>query len=60
MWAQQHQSDIFLVTLNKSDADYTPTTLYEDYPDFADPFFHWESQSRTAPESPTGGGISTI
>lgn len=53
VWAPEHASDLFLVTLNKSDSDYTPTTLYKDYP-ISPTLFHWESQSRTAPESPTG------
>lgn len=53
VWAPAHQSDLFLVTLNKSETDYTPTTLYRDYP-ISPTLFHWESQSRTAPESPTG------
>jgi hypothetical protein len=53
VWASEEASDLFLVTLNKSDADYTPTTLYRDYP-ISPTLFHWESQSRTAPESPTG------
>ncbi len=53
VWAPQHASDLFLITLNKSESDYTPTTLYQDYP-ISPTLFHWESQSRTAPESPTG------
>jgi hypothetical protein len=53
VWAPDQASDLFLITLNKSDADYSPTTLYQDYP-ISQTLFHWESQSRTAPESPTG------
>lgn len=53
VWTPEQAADLFLVTLNKSDADYSPTTLYQDYP-ISPTLFHWESQSRTAPESPTG------
>ncbi len=47
------RTDIFLITLNKSDRDYSPTTMYNDYA--VNPtLFHWQSQSTTTPESPTG------
>ena len=47
------KTDIFLITLNKSDKDYSPTTMYNDYA--VNPtLFHWQSQSTTTPESPTG------
>lgn len=45
--------DAFLVTLHKSEADYSPTTMYRDYA-ISPELFHWESQSRTALASPTG------
>lgn len=45
--------DAFFVTLKKSEADYSPTTLYRDYPLSQTPF-HWESQSTTTADSPTG------
>ncbi len=53
VWAEAHKSDLFFVTLNKSDQDYSPTTRYEDYP-VSPTLFHWESQSRTGTASPTG------
>jgi superfamily II DNA or RNA helicase/HKD family nuclease len=37
-------SDLLLVTLNKSEEHYTPTTMYRDYV-IARDRFHWESQS---------------
>lgn len=46
-------TDIFLITLNKSDKDYSPTTMYEDYA-ISNTQFHWQSQSTTSAESPTG------
>ena len=45
--------DIFFVTLNKSDKDYSPTTMYNDY-SINDILFHWQSQSTTSDTSITG------
>ena len=45
--------DAFFVTLRKSEADYSPTTLYRDYP-ISPTLFHWESQSTTSLASATG------
>ena len=39
--------DAFFVTLKKSEADYSPTTMYRDYP-ISPTLFHWESQSTTS------------
>ena len=44
--------DIFFVTLNKSEKDFSPSTLYEDYA-INDYLFHWQSQSRTSETSKT-------
>lgn len=41
------------VTLNKADKDYSPTTMYNDY-SINESLFHWQSQSTTAENSPTG------
>lgn len=55
--------DAFFVTLTKSEADYSPTTMYQDYP-ISPTLFHWESQSTTSVASATGqrylNGTSTI
>ena len=45
--------DIAFVTLNKSDKDYSPSTMYRDY-SVGDRLFHWQSQSTTSEDSPTG------
>lgn len=45
--------DIFFITLNKSDKDFSPSTLYEDYA-INENLFHWQSQSTTSVESTTG------
>ena len=47
------QADAFFVTVNKSEKDFSPSTLYEDYA-LNEQLFHWQSQSTTTPESPTG------
>ena len=47
------KTDVFFVTLNKSDKDYSPTTMYNDY-SINNILFHWQSQSTTAADSPTG------
>lgn len=45
--------DIFFITLNKSDKDFSPSTLYEDYA-INERLFHWQTQSKTSTESVTG------
>ncbi len=45
--------DAFFVTLQKTEEDYSPTTMYEDYLISHDRF-HWQSQSTTSAESETG------
>lgn len=45
--------DVFFITLNKSDKDYSPTTMYNDYA-INDELFHWQSQSTTSAQSKTG------
>lgn len=46
-------SELFFVTLEKSERDYSPSTLYKDYAVALD-LFHWESQSGTTQRSSTG------
>ncbi|MDQ2757342.1 MAG: DUF3427 domain-containing protein [Actinomycetota bacterium] len=53
MFSQEANSDAFFVTLRKSEADYSPTTMYQDYALSRDKF-HWESQSGTRVASATG------
>ena len=45
--------DAFFVTLHKTEDAYSPTTMYEDYA-ISDRLFHWQSQSTTSADSPTG------
>ena len=52
-WLPDKQLDVFFVTLNKADKDYSPTTMYNDY-SINESLFHWQSQSTTAETSSTG------
>ena len=52
-WLPEKNLDIFFITLNKSEKDYSPTTMYNDY-SISDTLFHWQSQSTTSDTSPTG------
>ncbi|TCO32885.1 superfamily II DNA or RNA helicase [Kribbella steppae] len=53
LYEQERKVDAFLVTLTKSEADYSPTTMYKDYA-ISPTLFHWESQSNTSVDSRTG------
>jgi len=53
LYVEERNLDIFFVTLNKSDKDYSPTTMYRDYA-VNERVFHWQSQSRTRVTSVTG------
>jgi len=63
LWVPERNVDAFFVTLTKSEADYSPTTMYQDYP-ISPTLFHWESQSVTSVASRTGqrylSGSSTV
>ena len=50
---EETNSELFFVTLEKSERDYSPSTLYKDYA-ISPLLFHWESQSGTTQASPTG------
>lgn len=52
-WCEETQTDAFLFTLQKSDRQFSPNTMYRDYAQSAE-LFHWESQNATAVASETG------
>ena len=62
-YSRARNVDAFFVTLMKSEADFSPTTIYADYP-ISPTLFHWESQSTTSVGSHTGrrylSGASTV
>ena len=53
LYARDRNLDAFFVTLKKSEADFSPTTMYQDYP-ISPMLFHGESQSTTSLASETG------
>lgn len=52
-WLPEKKLDVFINTLNKTEKDYSPTTMYNDY-SINEWLFHWQSQSTTSDTSPTG------
>jgi hypothetical protein len=51
--AKQANAELFAFTLDKSSGAFSPTTRYRDYA-ISRSLIHWESQSVTRAESPTG------
>ena len=49
----ERRVDALFVTLEKSEQEFSPTTMYEDYA-LNERRFHWQSQSGTSPTSHTG------
>ncbi|GAA1091912.1 DUF3427 domain-containing protein [Tsukamurella spumae] len=52
-WIPERNIDALFINLVKTEGTFSPTTMYRDYAVSPDEF-HWESQSRTAVDSPTG------
>lgn len=53
LWLSKENTEILFVTLDKSDNQFSPTTRYEDFA-VSPTRFHWQSQSTTSDDSPTG------
>ncbi|MCF6508328.1 DUF3427 domain-containing protein [Blastococcus sp. MG754426] len=52
-WVPDDRADVFFVTLLKSEAHFSPTTMYADHA-ISPTLFQWESQNNTAERSATG------
>lgn len=52
-WVPRAHTEVLLVTLAKSEKDFSPSTMYRDYA-ISPTVFHWESQSGTTPASEAG------
>ncbi|HET9692173.1 MAG TPA: DUF3427 domain-containing protein, partial [Acidimicrobiales bacterium] len=52
-WLPEVPADVLMFTLDKTRGGFSPTTRYRDYAISPD-LVHWESQSSTSPDSPTG------
>lgn len=50
---EQHNADLFAFTLDKTSGQFSPTTRYRDYAINRE-LIHWQSQSTTRADSPTG------
>jgi superfamily II DNA or RNA helicase len=50
---KDRKQDVLFVTLQKSEDEFSPTTMYEDYL-ISHNLFHWQSQSNTSEQSSTG------
>lgn len=48
---EDKKTDVFFINLNKSEKDFSPSTMYEDYAINAY-LFHWQTQSRDRQASP--------
>ncbi|MGF1667410.1 MAG: DUF3427 domain-containing protein, partial [Acidimicrobiia bacterium] len=53
LFDREANADLFFVTLEKNERDFSPSTRYQDYA-ISPELFHWESQSTTSENSPTG------
>ncbi|MEU9837468.1 DUF3427 domain-containing protein [Streptosporangium sp. NPDC048047] len=62
-YVAQHRADVFFVTIDKAEKDYTESTRYSDYA-ITQERFHWESQSGLRATAPTAEryikGLSTV
>jgi superfamily II DNA or RNA helicase len=57
-WMSGEKCDVFVFTLDKTGGRFSPTTRYRDYA-ISRELIHWESQSTTRAESPTGHRYQT-
>lgn len=56
-YSKELNTELLFITLNKSEEDFSPTTLYEDFA-VDEKIFHWQSQNSVSPEK--GKGLSYI
>lgn len=54
---ESKNTELLLVTLEKTEENYSPTTMYNDYA-ISEKIFHWQSQNSSKPEM--GRGLSYI
>jgi superfamily II DNA or RNA helicase/HKD family nuclease len=52
-WAEAAQADLLAFTFDKTSGSFSPTTRYKDFA-ISRELIHWQSQSATAAQSPTG------
>jgi len=52
-FSEDYQTDLFFITLQKTEKHYSPKTMYQDYA-ISPELFHWETQWNTSEDTPTG------
>jgi superfamily II DNA or RNA helicase len=56
-YSKDKNTELLFITLNKSEKDFSPTTLYEDFA-ISETLFHWQTQNSVSPEK--GKGLTYI
>lgn len=56
-FSKDKNTELLFITLDKSEKDFSPTTLYNDFA-ISETIFHWQSQNEAKPDS--GKGLSYI
>ena len=56
-YSKEKNTELLFITLNKSEKDFSPSTLYEDFA-ISETLFHWQSQNAVSPQK--GKGLSYI
>ncbi|MBP7400281.1 MAG: DUF3427 domain-containing protein [Chitinophagales bacterium] len=56
-FSKEKNTELLFITLNKSEKDFSPTTLYDDFA-VSEILFHWQTQNAVSPE--IGKGLSYI
>ncbi len=52
-WNPDLNTELLFINLIKSEEDFSPTTMYDDYA-INESLFHWQSQNSAGPETPKG------
>lgn len=52
-YSPEKNTELLFITLDKSDEDFSPSTLYDDFA-ISDVRFHWQSQNAVSPETSKG------
>lgn len=56
-FSKEKNTELLFITLNKSEKDFSPTTLYEDFA-LSETLFHWQTQNSVSPGK--GKGLTYI
>jgi hypothetical protein len=56
-YSKEKNTELLFITLNKSEKDFSPTTLYDDFA-ISENIFHWQTQNAVSPDK--GKGLTYI